>query len=372
MENIGPLSATEKVLKYYYLLRDILKNLSSKDLMTAAKVCRHWREAADNVKRRRKDPCLLAFSPIASTSYKALKGQMENIRILPRIGFCFLPKCLATTDAMCVIDVLPKRCEIIYFTGSTYGIASIYGIASNREIHCMTHVGSTYTFLPELPNMKIKIFMLNNCSNIKQSHEYQEILKTICETSVSRHERTTCFMLFSPFSKIFYTRNLILRWISAIRENKEITIDSVWGGCFNGVMYSTNQSTYTQPCTAVMITGAIKSWSIILNKDCKTEDQIEAKLTLFKDKVKLKKHSLGFMLLSRPSEESMDLDSEEVAAIFKELFPEVPLVGYRNQAIWNLFKPPTIDEEMEDNLTISDNLEYTEDGTTFFILTYDD
>ena len=72
----------------------------------------------------------------------------------------------------------------------------------------------------------------------------------------------------------------------------------------------------------LLITDAVKMWSIVLDDKCLTRESIENKLKTFKEQVKLQKHSLGFMFYSI-TRVMPDVDLR----IFKELFPKFSLVG---------------------------------------------
>jgi len=65
-----------------------------------------------------------------------------------------------------------------------------------------------------------------------------------------------------------------------------------------------------------------------LEKKCNTEELVEAKLKSFKNKVKLKKHSIGFMFAYNEPLSSYKLYHETPveSKIFERLFSEVPLV----------------------------------------------
>ena len=79
-------------------------------------------------------------------------------------------------------------------------------------------------------------------------------------------------------------------------------------------------------CLVISITGQIQTWSVILKRNCRTKEQIEARLRSFKDRVKLKKHSVGFIFASRNREILQDEKNME-SNIFKTLFPKLPFVG---------------------------------------------
>ena len=80
-------------------------------------------------------------------------------------------------------------------------------------------------------------------------------------------------------------------------------------------------------CLVILITGKIQTWSTIVDKNCRTKEQIEAKLRSFKDRVKLMKHSVGFMFACSARGSHMHDEKNVESNIFKTLFPKVPLVG---------------------------------------------
>lgn len=80
-------------------------------------------------------------------------------------------------------------------------------------------------------------------------------------------------------------------------------------------------------CFAILITGSIQTWSMIVDRKYNTKERVEAKLKLFKDEVKLKKHSVGFMFVCQARGTEMYNESNVESTIFKRLFPKVPLVG---------------------------------------------
>jgi len=116
-------------------------------------------------------------------------------------------------------------------------------------------------------------------------------------------------------------------------------IVSVWGGVLQDLCVQCIHSPYerqrnrllqrmpTPYVVAVLITGSIQTWSTVLEKKCNTEEWVEARLKSFKDKVKLKKHSIGFMFVCVARGDEMYYETNVESTIFKRLFPKVPLVG---------------------------------------------
>jgi len=113
-------------------------------------------------------------------------------------------------------------------------------------------------------------------------------------------------------------------------------IISLWGGIvedmqcvhINNERFIEGESNIDEPyCAALLITGSLQTWSIVVDKKCKTKEQVEEKLKLFKEQVKLQKHSVGFMFACIARGKYMYGEENVESTIFKRLFPEVPLVG---------------------------------------------
>jgi len=116
-------------------------------------------------------------------------------------------------------------------------------------------------------------------------------------------------------------------------------IASVWGGRLPNidVLYSYNSLSrenlffdidYLQSIVAILITGSIQTWSTVLNRmECNTEELVEARLKSFKDKVKLKKHSIGFMFTYTDATSRSYHQIRIQSRIFERLFSQVPLIG---------------------------------------------
>ncbi|XP_011868706.1 PREDICTED: uncharacterized protein LOC105562456 isoform X2 [Vollenhovia emeryi] len=302
-------------------LRSIFQYLNGRELGNVAMMCSSWLEAAYNEINTRGPH----FAKARIDSVKILT-EIYEMRIKPSVGFCFF---------------------------CTYDFSVI-----NTE--------------PENPNVTVKLFSLINYCNIKITVDYQNIISTIgnCKTSVSsqgtENKTSTCFMLFCKHNGLLTAK----RWASVMQESTEAEIDSVWGGVFDKVLYNTNM-TVDAGCVAVVITGSVQTWSTILEKECNTEEQIWARLMLFKDKVKLKKHSVGFVYRSRIREKRLLHESYLIVRICERLFPKVPIVGCTGIGEFGKTTGDEVNEEKngkEDHkCTIS---WYNEHSIVILILTY--
>lgn len=82
-----------------------------------------------------------------------------------------------------------------------------------------------------------------------------------------------------------------------------------------------------EDAVGVLISGLIRTWSIIVNINYDTEEQVEARLILWKAQIKLERHSIGFMFACQGRGEAMYNKANVESSIFKRLFPKIPLVG---------------------------------------------
>lgn len=89
-------------------------------------------------------------------------------------------------------------------------------------------------------------------------------------------------------------------------------------------------------CVAFLITGSVDVYMTFIREKSKTEEQIEKDLKLFKNKIKLKKHSVGFEFAYLMDKFYDKTDETRLAInyeiklktmVFKKLFPEIPLIG---------------------------------------------
>ncbi|XP_024873431.1 F-box only protein 22-like [Temnothorax curvispinosus] len=350
----------------YDILRIIFQYLKAKDLGSAAMVCRSWSEAANNEKWTRGPCCLLGRN-------------VNDIRIKPSAGFFFIP-CETPLDTEVIKmmnmyrDWLPYHCKTIkFYSDST--------IMNNYEMECNPRM--VCAFLPQIPNVEIKLFEYStSLQALAKAANPQKIISTIVEheTSISNHETSTCFMLFCNRSG----KHLAKHWASAVavQQRKEDKIVSVWGGIVEDLyMQRTcetiefNNFTHVPYCVAVLITGPIQTWSTILDKECNTKEQAEAKLKLFRDEVKLKKHSIGFMFACRGRGSTMYNESNVESTIFKRLFPKVPLAGCFG---YGEFGKNTIVDEVNEEKNDKEERKkrkkskswYNEFSTVFLIITY--
>ncbi|XP_011706446.1 PREDICTED: uncharacterized protein LOC105461638 [Wasmannia auropunctata] len=321
---------------------------------------RSWLEAANNEKKTRSSPCCF-IQPYELYKERNFFCHIKNIRIKPSAGLIFVPYILRDyIEREHIENLLPKHCKTIILYSD--------GIIMDEE-HCES-LNMVCAFLPQIPNVRVKSFQLPENCTISETIEYQEIISTIVNNETSTLNRETCLMLFSN-QKGHKTAQ---RWASVIQESKENEIVSVWGGIMEDVHacdlckeQKKFESPKTSDCVAILITGPIQTWSMVLNLETNTEDGIEAELILFKDKVKLKQHSIGFIFISRLRTLLLDFDEEE---IFKRLFPTVPLVKCSSYAEYGKTTAEVNNKRNSKEKRNCKNPWYNEHSIVILILTY--
>ena len=80
-----------------------------------------------------------------------------------------------------------------------------------------------------------------------------------------------------------------------LSDDKKIA--SLWGGVVRNMRYGNRRSNVEPNVLAVLITGSIQTWSVVVDEKCETRayEQVEKKFKLLKKQVKLQKYSLGFI-----------------------------------------------------------------------------
>ncbi|KYN00821.1 F-box only protein 22 [Cyphomyrmex costatus] len=339
----------------YDILRIVVQYLNAKDLASAARVCRSWLEAVNNEKRTRRGPCCFIQLYEPQRLFVDFLGNVQNPRVKPSVE---------NIEAL-----LPKHCETIVLYSK--------GIIMDEEMED-PYPYIVCAFLPQIPNVRIKSIKLAEHYNLMKTPEYQEIMNTIVDReSVSNHE--TCFMLFSNMEGC----TTAIRWSEVIEKSKGDEIVSVWGGVLKDLYVQRTHSDNLNKrqmrrrslrrmnipyCIAVLITGPIQTWSIILEN--RTKEQAEARLKLFKDEVKLKKHSIGFMFICVARGNDMYNESNVESTIFKKLFPKVPLVGCFGYGEFGKSTVCEIKKEKRDEASWRTGTWTNEFCTVFLILTY--
>ncbi|XP_011686686.1 PREDICTED: F-box only protein 22-like [Wasmannia auropunctata] len=352
----------------YDILRILFKYLDARDLASSAMVCRSWQEAANNEKLTR-GPC--CFIQHYKTRHDFL-SHVKNIRIKPSAGFFFIPENTPRNVEERIEALLPKYCEAVMLYSR--------GVIMDKEMEYHPFPNMACAFLPEIPNVRVKSFNVTTHALIDTTVEYQEIISIINKTSTSNHETSTCLMLFCNYIGHITAK----RWASVIQKSTKNKVVSVWGGVLQDIYAQRahtgkgqkkprpTERTHKPCCFAVLITGAMQTWSMILERKYNTKERVEARLKLFKDQVKLKKHSIGFMFVCKARGTEMYDESNVESTIFKRIFPKVPLVGCFGYGEFG--KTTDLDEVNEETNSKEGKKRkkswYNEFSTVFLILTY--
>ncbi|KAI4503410.1 hypothetical protein M0802_001632 [Mischocyttarus mexicanus] len=197
---------------------------------------------------------------------------------------------------------------------------------------------STIFFFPKVNNIKTSIVTF--IQHIQFGKIYCEEVKTWFDGTLSNSAPVKS--IFEPF----FNRNrlktscLIIFCISnnSIVKCLEVALKSwfpnsnisVWGGkilnisaCFH--CHNKHKCRRVPDCAAILITGTrMETYSILIDNINNTRLDIENKLKILKENVKLKKNSIGFMFSSKVPIESYELQSN----IFKQFFPNMTLITY--------------------------------------------
>lgn len=315
----------------YYVLRIIFQYLNGFDLFNASKVCRSWLEVADDEKQTRGPMCIIKTkdSKLESIDYEIiLKENIKCCKVKPSLSMLFIK--------MKNKEDIAEKCYCKYLPFNWYSpvvVSSYLPAEEKNTVLCM--------FFPEVPNIKIttltlvpyKLIWGNGiyCHEIKTNFNFSfsnaDRLKTVFESVFSFDQRTeSCMILLCDRNGALITTNLE----NALRSwfpNKRLP---VWGGIVDYLsichhMPHTASSEATMSCIAVLISGeGLNTWSTFLYCNCNTQKQIEKTLKCFKDKITLKKHSIGFLFNPQFRNFLFCLES----TIFKQIFPGVPLVEY--------------------------------------------
>ncbi|XP_020291169.1 F-box only protein 22-like [Pseudomyrmex gracilis] len=359
----------------YDILRIVFRYLKAKDLANAAKVSRIWLEAANKEKRTRGPEYT-----IRSFTRGLIQEYLEPAWIEPSVGLYFIT---GLFDDEFVKNVqegtvrLPRNYDSIILRISGIIVDDI-----EMESCSYSHNQILSAYLPRIPNVQISTLIIPYGTLIVHQKErlttrMTTLLNCIDKPSKQSDENSLCLMLFCDLDsreKAF----TIISILKASCRNKRV---SVWGGVVNRLhVKQANKSfpsiSLNRQITVVAISGRMQSWSVVVDVKYKTKQQVEEKLKVFKDQVRLKKHSMGFMFACRARGQNMYNEERNVeSTIFKRLFPKVPLVGCFGDGEFGTDSISVEQKKSKKNSTHSNCSSnknwYNEFSTVFMILTYD-
>ncbi|XP_076629270.1 F-box only protein 22-like [Colletes latitarsis] len=345
----------------YDVLRIIFKYLNGMELSNAAMVCRSWLEAANNEKQTRGPTYLIEYCKMQCSRERVKTKIIKNLRIKPVLGLFFTSTFVPFIKKDCHCKVLPPNCDTV--TLGTYGIIidSTEIENSSEEIVCAC--------LPEIPGVTIKTFAIGDNStkkyDISQSvKKYSRDIKEFLSTPENNSGTSKCLLLFSDLRG----RSSAIQISNSLKRRYAADELSVWGGVATDLLVCNSKDSKNNKCRnfaicVVALIGSVDSWSIVVDKSYKTRERIEQRLKSFKNRICLKKHSMGFMFACCARGERMFDVCNAESTIFKQLFPEVPLVGCFGDGEFGVNSLPSVSSRKKKNL-------YNEMTTVFLIITY--
>ncbi|XP_076766562.1 F-box only protein 22-like [Xylocopa sonorina] len=336
----------------YDVLSIVFKYLNGMELSNVSMVCRSWLEVANDEKRTRGGDTFLIDYDIASirAHYKAQITQ--KLQSKPALGL-FFKSCHPEYRKDCHCTMLPKDCAVV--TLGTYGV-----IFNNEEMEEASG-NIVCAFLPKLPGTTIEVI---SCTKNFAGQYYSQLFAAFEECE---NDRPKCLLFFCNLegrdSAKSITKMLLERCDQTVKP-------SVWGGVVQDLYVCNSKNSKSENCpqlaysVAVILTGSVDSWSVVIDKKYCSKQLVEMRLKAFKSHISLRKHSMGFMFACCERGQNMFDECNVESSIFKKYFPNIPLVG--------CFGDGEFGHTTEPNKTsnVKDAHCYKERSTVFLIVTY--
>ncbi|KOC63515.1 F-box only protein 22 [Habropoda laboriosa] len=214
------------------------------------------------------------------------------------------------------------------------------------------------TFLPDIPNVTIKTFTFVGVFRTQAAAQYTHQINTALNTRASNSHK--CLLLFCN-----NTGRRIARAVATLLQISHEKA-SIWGGVVSDLRICNskdpgdNRCVQPATCVAITLVGLVDSWSVVIDGCYRTKKAVEERLKSFRNNVSLRKHSMGFMFACRERGKRMFREDNVESSTFKNLFPEVPLVGCFGDGEFGKTTIPNVKEETW----------YNEISTVFLIITY--
>ncbi|XP_023315969.1 uncharacterized protein LOC106649765 isoform X3 [Trichogramma pretiosum] len=297
---------TCKIISAAYALGDAIDNicqyLKIRDLMRVSSVCKLWNESVTRELSKRGPQ--MALLPDESHSCEQI---WDILRIKPYIGLLFIGPSLRERNTknleFQVLSMYKK-----YFPQYLVAIGVDESIMNEQVIVSCPGTDAVEKITSEITpdDKKIKSTIIMFCN----SHQGYSI----------------ALQVWKLIRKRFKQKNYTL-----------------WGGVFDDDLKAINCSTVEHVDSkktavfAMSITGScLESWSMVV--DCtNTKSDINKKLLHLKNKLNLKRHTIGLVCgpryvedLSKSSYENMYRNSHELMAELKRIFSNIPFIGVFN------------------------------------------
>ncbi|XP_078036540.1 F-box only protein 22-like [Augochlora pura] len=314
----------------YDILRLVFKELNGMELSRASMVCRSWLEAANDEKRTR-GPAYFIYkckNLNEKWSMERVKTQCINeLQIKPALGLFFTAHSVLFTQRDCHCNVLPPNCTTV--TLGTHGV-----VFNDTEIEANVD-NIVCTFLPEVPDVTIQTFVIGDNSTTKQdvsvsiSNYIDKIKEVLDQPQKTNHPfmNSRCLLLFCDLRG----REFAIKLSDSLRKRCTVNNISVWGGTAKNLLVCNAKDSENDRCgefafcVGITLTGAINTWSLLVNS--KIESIVRQRVKMWRNTVQLQKHSIGLMFACFARGKYLYKKDKVESTIFKEIFPEVPLVG---------------------------------------------
>ncbi|XP_015115622.1 F-box only protein 22 [Diachasma alloeum] len=325
MEHEDPEQDNTIVLPYD-VVAIIFKRLFAKELCNSAMVCRLWQEVAVNELASRVPMISLTRWDDVFRACHTPKFP-HNLTNKPMLGLLFSGSNSVPRD--CFGKHFPRNCVSLVMNTS--------GLVLNDREYERSPSKVVYAYLPESSGVNVEYIMgkksqvihlnkdLEVLSNGDQPHRLS-VIEPMFQGAVDRLKEIKCMLLITAEN---FRHEEKLAELDVIKQNVPV----MWGGvakkllvCKRGVNETSGFENVLW--IAILIGGPnIKSWSIVIENDERRNEQIRERFADFKKSVQPMKHTVGLMFACVGRGEGMHGLPDVEATIFKETFPDIPLIG---------------------------------------------
>lgn len=335
----------------YPLLDIIFSFLSDADLKTICEVKTSWKAIADRELKKRNKPSWISCS-------KKLKINVvqhsENIhynnanigiilynyrRLSPNKYMC-LHKDTSCLQRMTIIEYIAKE---IACGNENYCLLSCPKVVSYLSSDTYSPSGSIFDgiFVPEIPGIRTTMFYCNPIKLKKDNKVINDYIKP--------NEEIKCLLLFA-LNDLHRSIENLFNALGLLSKPQEV---AVGGGIIRGTKtFNQNTqriiSTNDTFCIAFVkdknSDANFNSSSLVLNGNNFSNEEFEAELMKFKEKILIRNNSVGFRICC-----GAKWGKEDESVIFNKIFPNIPLLGLEadGEIGWNCFNLKNDEENIE-------------------------
>ncbi|XP_043268294.1 uncharacterized protein [Venturia canescens] len=292
---------------------------------------RCWCEAASIEKRVRIARPLVLFGYL-SNSWNDLspeKPLIDNVMTKPMFSFLFTrfvnPANPVVKDDDCPCRILPSKCPLVK-------VESVGVVKDNLETKTLNN--AAFLLLPHDDEVLIDtvcgpLIPEMNIAHFPSQDDYEDYNYTCSKQCMKK-------LADYPYKKnkvkclVFLSNQDVIGAASPTQLGNRQT----FSGCIVHDLKFCKNSGEEKFCNkslkwiAILISGpSVRSWTAILPYALRTKAKVLEKLEKLRQKVVLQKHSMAFMFACEGRGERMFREPNVEASAFKQLFPDVPLVG---------------------------------------------